>query len=149
MVTQKKAARKSSSQREPAQDKEAQPKSSATKKGKGHAKAPATNQAHSTKRGGAKKLTKANQAIQDKYFGTQQEDEAKEGSSRQSTQSEEAMDDGEERDLHQDGKFSSFISSTSASSSDITYLIRYQLSKRFSILSYSNISSSILTYNPL
>ena len=105
-------------------DEEAQPKTSATKKGKGHAKAAATPRDHSSKRRGAKKLSKAEQEIQDKYYATQQEDEAKEGSSRHSTQSEEAMDDGEGRDLHQDGKFSSFISSTtSASSSDITYPI--------------------------
>ena len=101
-------------------DEEAQPKTSATKKGEGHAKAAATNQQTSSKRGRAKKLSKADQA---KYFGTQQEDEAKEGSSRQSTHSEEAMDDGEERDLHIDGNLSSFISSTSASFSDITYHI--------------------------
>ena len=116
-----------SSQREPAQskveDKEAQPKPSATKKGKGHAKAAVPARATSPKRVGAKKLSKADQAIQDKYFRTQQEDEAKEGSSRQSTKSEEAMDDVEESDLEIDGKFSSFISSTSASFSDITYHI--------------------------
>ena len=118
-------SRKSSSQREPAQskdeDKEAQPKAT-TARGK-PAKGSKNIQPTSSKRGGAKKLSKADQAIQDEYFGTQQGDEAKEGSSRQSTHSEEAMDDGEERDLHIDGNLSSFISSTSATSSDITYHI--------------------------
>ena len=102
---------------------EAQSKPSASKARGKPAKGAKNIQTTSSKRRGAKKPSKADQAIQDEYFGTQQEDEAKEGSSRQSTKSEEAMDDVEESDLEIDGKFSSFISSTSASSSDITYPI--------------------------
>ena len=126
----KKASLASSSQREPAQSKEdekAQPK---PRKARGKPAKGAKNiQTTSSKRRGAKKLSKADQAIQDKYFVTQQEDEAKERSSRQSTHSEEAMDDGEERDI--DGNLSSFISSTSASFSDITYHISTSLNTSF------------------